>query len=231
MLKVLLVEDDPAIAQVIQFHLEQEGEYAVVLASDAAQALSASRDSFDCILLDLMLPDVDGIALCESLRKYHGCPILFISCVEDDAMVIKALEKGGDDYLIKPFNMNVLKARIAANIRRVKMEHAAPVENRLSCAGFSLDVPTQTLLKKRKTYRLGKMEFRILLFFVMHPNRHFSASALYQEIWGKPSYGDVRTVQVHIHNLRQKIEDTPSSPRYLRSDWGKGYLFDPEGGR
>lgn len=229
MIRILLVEDDAEIARIIKYYLGQEEIYDLIWAKDTQEAIVLSRDWFDIILLDVMLPDGDGISLCTKLREWHQCPVIFISCLDDSNTIISALEQGGDDYITKPFDNKVLSARIQANLRRVQIERHAQVENTMSCKGFTLDASKHALIKNENEIPLSPIEFRILRYMMQHPERSFRSSELYKVIWGKISYGDNRTVVVHMHNLRKKIEEDASKPRYLKSIWGKGYLFDPEG--
>ncbi len=232
MTKVLLVEDDSTIADIVRYYLEQEGRYDVAVAGSAGEAMAlASGDRFDVALLDIMLPDVDGISLAEHVRTWQNCPIIFISCLNDSDTLIDALERGGDDYLVKPFDNRVLDARIQAVLRRAHSNAEAPTSpaEALSCKRFRLDPSTQDVVIGRSVKHLLPMEFRILEFLMRNPLRFFSATELYDQIWGKPSYGDARTVTVQIYNLRQKIEANPKEPKYLVNAWGKGYLFDPKG--
>lgn len=229
MIRILLVEDDDEIARIIKYYLGQEEIYDLIWAKDTQEAIVLSRDWFDIILLDVMLPDGDGISLCTKLREWHQCPVIFISCLDDSDTIISALEQGGDDYITKPFDNKVLSARIQANLRRVQIERHAQVENTMSCKGFTLDASKHALIKNENEIPLSPIEFRILRYMMQHPERSFRSSELYKVIWGKISYGDNRTVVVHMHNLRKKIEEDASKPRYLKSIWGKGYLFDPEG--
>lgn len=229
MIKVLVVEDDPEIAMIIQYNLVQDESYELTWASNATDALMKSRDDFDIILMDVMLPEMSGIDLCEKIRQYHHCPIIFISCLDDNDTIISALEKGGDDFIVKPFDNKLLDAKIKANLRRVEMDRKE-VSNFLECESFRLDAQTHTVVKKNgERFALVQMEFYILSFLMQNPNRCFKAGELYKYIWGKPSMGDNRTVVVHIHNLRKKIEEDNANPRYIKSIWGKGYLFDPSG--
>ena len=141
------------------------------------------------------------------------------------------LEMGGDDFLAKPYNNKILLARIMANIRRVQMDGAEPSVNGYHCTAFTLDANSHSVEKDGRSVHLADMEYRILTLFVRYPNTFFTANELYQKIWGKESLGDVRTVQVHIHNLRSKIEPDPAKPVYLKNIWGKGYVFQPDGGK
>lgn len=225
---ILLVEDDPEVARIIKYYLAQEEQYEITWVRNVQEAVSASRDCFDIILLDVMLPDGDGISLCAQLRQWHSCPVIFVSCLDDSESIVSALNQGGDDFIVKPFNNQVLLARIQANLRRVQMEHSVVPPNVLACKGFSLDAATHELIKNGAREKLSPMEFRILAFFMQNPGRTFKPNELYKLIWGKVDYGDHRTVIVHIHALRKKIEQDPVTPKYLKSIWGKGYIFEPD---
>lgn len=229
MTHVLMVEDDVEVARIIKYYLAGGDRYEVVWAKNAAEAIIASRDKFDIILMDVMLPDERGVELCAKLREWHKCPVIFISCVDDSQTIIEALEHGGDDYITKPFDNQVLEARIQANLRRVQMEHAGNPENKLVCDAFELDAVNHTVIRDGVSYPLPPTEFRILSWLMQHPGQCFRSSELYSMIWGRDSYGDNRTVVVHIHNLRKKIEVDANQPRYLKNIWGKGYMFDPYG--
>jgi len=230
MVRVMLVEDDSIIARIIQYYLKQEAFYEVVWAKTAGEALALARDHFDVILLDVMLPDVSGIELCGKLREWHDCPIIFISCLDDSSTIVNALEMGGDDFITKPFDNKVLAARIQANLRRAAVAAPKPRKNLLSCDSFSLDANRQMILQGEEEIKLPPMEFRVLLYLMQNPGRHVTAEELYKKVWGKDSYGDVRTVLVHIHNIRKKIGETEECS-HIRSVWGKGYVFDPHGGK
>lgn len=229
MIRVLLVEDDAMIREMTRIFLESQKRFEVVCAASGEEALAHAKDPFDVILLDILLPDTNGMQLCQTLRSGHHCPIIFTSCLDDTDTVVKALELGGDDFISKPYHNKVLLARIMANIRRVQMDAAEPSVNGYHCAAFTLDANSHNVERDGKSIHLADMEYRILTLFVRYPNTFFTANALYQKIWGKDSLGDVRTVQVHIHNLRGKIEPNPAKPMYLKNVWGKGYIFQPDG--
>ena len=208
MIRVLLVEDDAMIREMTRIFLESQKRFEVVCAASGEEALAHAKDPFDVILLDILLPDTNGMQLCQTLRSGHHCPIIFTSCLDDVDTIVHALELGGDDFLTKPYDNKVLVARILANVRRVQMDAAEPSLRGYTCPAFRLDADNRS---------------------VHNPNTFFTANELYQKIWGKDSLGDVRTVQVHIHNLRSKIEPDPAKPVYLCNVWGKGYVFRPEG--
>ena len=171
-------------------------------------------------------PDVNGIDLCGRLREIHDCPILFISCLDDSDMIDKALEAGGDDFLAKPFDNKVLAARIQANLRRARRDVKNRATNQLACADFILDAQTHGVLKDGTIIKLSLIEFRILSFMMQNAGRYFTGEEIYKAIWGKDSYGDIRTVTVHMHNLRKKVETDAANPRHLKNEWGKGYVFE-----
>lgn len=227
--RVLLIEDDKTIAKIIQYYLGQCKIYEVTWVQNAGEALAHSREPVDIVLLDIMLPDVDGLELCAKLRERVYCPIIFISCIDDEETIVKALEIGGDDYLTKPFNCKVLDARIQANLRRVRMEKEDRPRRRLKFRDFAVDIAGHALLREGGGIPLAPIEFGILMHLVDNPDRIVTLEELYEAVWGKPSFGDVRTVIVHVYNLRKKLEPNPNLPCYLKNVRGKGYIFDPEG--
>lgn len=228
MIRVLLIEDDPLVAKVIFYYLEQAETYEVVWAKTGGEAFANARDNFDVILLDILLPDVDGVDLCSRLREWHDCPIIFISCLDSSDTIVRALEQGGDDFLVKPFDNKVLEARIQANLRRYN-KNMQPTHNTLECQGFTLDARRHVVVKPECEIKLSGTEFRILSFLMQNKGKYFTPKEIYLKIWGEKSYGDTRTVIVHIHNIREKIEDDSDNPRFLKMEWGKGYYFDLSG--
>ncbi len=225
MTNILLIEDDALVANVIFYYLEQTEEYKIVWAKTGGEAFASARDHFDVILLDILLPDVDGIELCARLREWHDCPIIFLSCLDGSDTIVRALEHGGDDFLVKPFDNKVLEARIQANLRRFKKTFK-PIKNSMICEGFTLDMNRHVVIKSEGEIKLSGTEFRILSFLMQNAGMYFTPKELYLKVWGDKSYGDTRTVIVHIHNIREKIEECPENPRYLKMEWGKGYYFD-----
>ncbi len=229
MARMLLVEDDEFISRVLAYFLEEKG-HSVACAGTAGEALGLARDEYDVILLDILLPDADGVELCRRLRQWHSCPIIFFSSMDDSETIIRALDAGGDDFLPKPFDNNVLLAHIEANLRRARNEFAEVVPTVMEGGDLRLDVRARQLTQQvREPYqvRLPPMECRLLAFLMEHPGQFFSSEELYRRVWGKDSYGDVRTVLVHIRHLRMKIEEDPNNPTRLRNIWGKGYGFFP----
>jgi DNA-binding response OmpR family regulator len=226
---LLLVEDDPNIAKIIEFYLCQESKYEVTIAASAEEALAKANKPYDIVLLDIMLPDVDGVALCEKLRESQNCPIIFISCIDDEDTIVRALEMGGDDYLTKPFNFKILQARIEANLRRVKMERGELSQPKLEFPDFSIDMDRSAIRRDGKLFPLGPIELGLLMHLVDNPGRIVTTEELYESVWGTHCFGDLRTVFVHIYNLRKKLEKNPGTPIYIKNVRGKGYIFDPDG--
>lgn len=168
MIRVLLVEDDPVIRDATCYFLKSRQNFEVVCAETGGEALSHARENFDVILMDILLPDTNGMDLCQRLRSWHHCPIIFTSCLDDTDTVVRALELGGDDFLAKPYNNKVLLARIMANIRRVQMDAAEPSVNGYHCAAFTLDSNSHCVEKDGQSIHLADMEFRILSLFVRY---------------------------------------------------------------
>ncbi|WP_026476321.1 response regulator transcription factor [Alkaliphilus transvaalensis] len=228
MIKILLIEDDPLVAEIILYYLKQAETYEVVWAKTGSDAYANARDKFDIILLDILLPDVNGVDLCSRLTEWHDCPIIFISCLDCSDTIVKALEQGGDDFIVKPFDNKILEARIKANLRRAN-KLPNNTKNVLECTGFKLDANRHVVIKKEGELKLSSTEFKILSFLMMNPGKYYTPKEIYYKVWGSKSYGDTRTVIVHIHNIRNKIEEDVNNPRFLKMEWGQGYYFDPKG--
>lgn len=229
MTRVLLVEDDALIAGTVMYYLEKTESYEVTQAKTAGEALGKARDRFDVILMDILLPDANGIDLCERMRQWHDCPIIFISCLDNSETIVRALAAGGDDFVTKPFDNSVLIARIEANLRRYQAKPFPGASNVIRCGDLTLDATTHRVTCKGREVGLSMTEFRLLSFLMSNPGQHYTPKELYRKVWGSSSAGDSRTVLVHIHNLRQKLEDSPSEPKYIVMDWGQGYaLVNPD---
>ena len=228
MYRVLLVEDDPVIAKIVQYYLSDGGDYQVSWAKDAGEALYLARKTFDVILLDIMLPDVDGLELCAKFRERMYCPIIFISCIDDEDTIVQALQMGGDDYLTKPFNCKVLRAKIEANLRRAQFAREHNSATRLDYPDFIIDVDGHAIVRGKKRVVLSPMEFRVLMYFAERPGKVVTLDELYADVWEKDSFGDVRTVIVHVYNLRKKMENELGARRCIKNLRGEGYFFDPD---
>lgn len=213
--KVTLVEDNPENCTVIEGYLQHNGQYEVTVAHDAGSALKATRQrAFDLILLDIMLPDTDGIELCVRLRKTLFCPIIFISCLDDEETIVRAFRMGGDDYLTKPFRGAMLEAHIEAMRRRMQTVYHVPV-GIYAIGDRTLHTDEHVLRRGDEILYLSPTEYELLLYFLNNEGRLLEFEQIYQYVWQKPSYGDLRTLFSHVRNLRKKLEENPAQPRHL----------------
>ena len=228
--KVLVVDDEKLIVKGIRFSLEQDG-MEVDCAYDGQEALDlATANSYDMILLDVMLPKLDGFEVCQSIREFSNVPIVMLTAKGDDMDKILGLEYGADDYITKPFNILEVKARIKAIMRRASMgqpivsDHKAE-ENIVENGDLVLDKSNRRLTILGVEYNLTSKEFEMLLLLVTNPKKVFSREDLLHKIWGEDYPGDERTVDVHVRCLREKIEPNPKEPKYVRTKWGVGYYY------
>ena len=222
--KLLVVDDEPILLKGLKFSLEQE-EYEIETAIDGEDALRKfNQTEFDLIVLDIMLPKLDGISVCKQIRETSIVPIIMLTAKGDDDSKIKGLEAGADDYLTKPFNILELKARIKAVLRRINPEeiHLTP-EIRID--DFVINTLGRKVTLSGNDINLTAKEFDLLLLLVMNRKKVFSREELLEVIWGYEYFGDVRTVDVHIRRLREKSESDSSHPEYSLTKWGVGYYF------
>ena len=221
---ILIVEDDADIAAIERDYLELGG-YTVTIAPDGTTGLDAAlHQPFDLILLDVMLPGVDGFTICKAVRAEKDIPILMVTARGEDVDKIRGLGFGADDYIEKPFSPSVLVAQVKAHLSqyaRLKPETAGP--QRITAGPLTADPAARTIAKNGVELPLKNKEYELLLFLMRHPEQVFSREDLYEMIWGLESMGDNMTVAVHINRLREKIEDTPSDPKLLQTVWGVGY--------
>ena len=226
--EVLLVEDDRDIVTIIKRYLGTN-EFSLTWCPDVASIDLLEDKCFDVVLLDIMLGDASGLDVCARLRARYDCPIIFVSAIDDSDTIIRALEMGGDDYVTKPFDAQVLVARIKANLRRAGSFHRdEQFHESYECDGFTLDAQGRTVTTKDgRTSDLTPLEFQLLLFLIRNPEKYYTSEELYTNIWGRRCYGDTRTVIVLIHGLRKKIEMNPQTPRHLVNKRGRGYGFIP----
>ena len=224
--KVLVVDDEKLIVKGIRFSLEQDG-MEVDCAYDGEEALQKAKDhSFDMILLDIMLPKLNGFEVCQQIREFSMVPIVMLTAKGDDMDKILGLEYGADDYITKPFNILEVKARIKAIMRRVDVSTPAKEEAKIISSGdILLDCDSRQVKINEKNINLTAKEFDLLELFVTHPSKVYSREALLELIWGVDYPGDLRTVDVHVRRLREKIEPNPSDPRYVHTKWGVGYYY------
>ena len=226
--KVLIVDDEKLIVKGIRFSLEQD-DMEVDVAYDGEEAVEKARaNSYDIILLDLMLPKLDGLQVCQLVREFSDVPIVMLTAKGEDMDKILGLEYGADDYITKPFNILEVKARIKAIMRRTAQKNLQPRQERTVTYGdLVLDADSRRVTIMGREINLTAKEFDLLELLVFHPNKVYSRENLLNQVWGyaSPDPGDVRTVDVHIRRLREKIEDNPSDPKYVHTKWGVGYYF------
>jgi len=225
--RILVVDDEKLIVKGIKFSLEQDG-MAVDAAYDGEEALHLARENrYDLIILDVMLPKVDGTQVCQQIREFSAVPVVMVTAKGDDMDKIMGLEYGADDYVTKPFNILELKARIKAILRRSKSAAVAapPPSQHLTLRDIKLDTQSRRVFVSSKEVSLTAKEFDLLAFFMRHIGRVYAREKLLSEIWGSDNVGDARTVDVHVRRLREKIEENPSDPKYIFTKWGVGYYF------
>lgn len=228
--KILVVDDEKSIVDILKLNLQKEG-YTVIEAYDGVEAIekalpSNPDDNPDLILLDVMIPEMNGFDVCKKIREVSSVPILMITAKGDEFDKVLGLELGADDYVTKPFSMRELLARVKANMRRVE---AAPEKNdnndiiKVGC--FKLDCNRYELYKDEKLIDLTVREFELIKFLSAQPNKIFSRKNLLEYVWDYEYYGDVRTVDVTVRRVREKIEDDPSQPKHIMTKRGVGYYF------
>jgi len=226
--KVLVVDDEKLIVKGIRFSLEQDG-MDVDCAYDGQEALDlASKNQYDVILLDVMLPEYSGFEVCQQIREYSDVPIIMLTAKGDDMDKILGLDYGADDYITKPFNILEVKARIKAIMRRARKDKASSQEEELKELTYEelrIDLESRRCYINNKEINLTAKEFDLLELLMTHSNKVYGREELLDTVWGYDYPGDVRTVDVHIRRLREKIESAPSDPKYIHTKWGVGYYF------
>lgn len=224
--KVLVVDDEKLIVKGIRFSLEQDG-MEVECAYDGEEALAMAKENqYDIVLLDLMLPKLSGLEVCQQIREFSNVPIIMLTAKNDDMDKIMGLEYGADDYITKPFNILEVKARIKAIIRRTsKKEEKKKNDSIIETGDLRMDCEGRRVFIAGKEINLTAKEFDVLELLVLNPNKVYSREKLLGLVWGTDYPGDARTVDVHIRRLREKIENSPSDPKYVHTKWGVGYYF------
>ena len=225
--KILIIEDDSDIAGIESDYLKTS-DFDASIAADGAQGLEmALGGSFDLILLDLMLPGVDGFAVCRRLREKLDIPILMVTARRDDIDKIRGLGLGADDYVEKPFSPSVLVARVKAHLAQYRrLSGKRPDLAEITAGPVKINTETRRVYIRGRETELKNKEYEMLLFFVLNEDIVFNKEELYEKIWGMEAIGDNATVAVHINRLREKIEDDPASPRCIQTVWGAGYRFN-----
>ncbi len=223
--KILIVDDEKLFVKGLKYSLEQDG-YIIDTAFDGYEALEKAKNKrYDLILLDLMLPGIDGLEVCQKLRQDSQVPIIMLTAKGEDITKILGLEYGADDYLTKPFNILELKARIKAILRRVNMKSTNITDQVIQIDDFTINTLGRKLTVREKEVNLTAKEFDLLLLLASNPGKVFTREELLETIWGYEYFGDLRTVDVHIRRLREKIERDSSQAEYILTKWGVGYYF------
>ena len=223
---ILVVDDEKLIVKGIKFSLEQDG-MKVDVAYDGEEALELARaNSYDLIILDVMLPKIDGTSVCQQIREFSPVPVVMVTAKDADMDKIMGLEYGADDYITKPFNILELKARIKAILRRSSLGRPAPADmGSLTLRDISLDTQSRRVTVRGAEIYLTAKEYDLLEFFMVNVGRVYTREQLLAQLWGSENAGDVRTVDVHVRRLREKVEEIPSEPQYICTRWRVGYYF------
>jgi len=222
---ILVVDDEKNIVKGIKFSLEQDG-MKVDTAHDGEEALELARqNAYDLIILDVMLPKMEGTEICQRIREFSAVPVVMVTAKGDDMDKIMGLEYGADDYITKPFNILELKARIKAILRRAIKPSPAQKAQELVVRDITLDTGSRRVFVGGQEISLTAKEYDLLEFLIKNMGRVYTREALLAQLWGADNTGDVRTVDVHVRRLREKIEESPSDPKYIYTKWGVGYYF------
>ena len=223
--RILLVDDEPLILKGLRFTLEQEG-YEILTAADGEEALQVFFDEpVDLVLLDVMLPKLDGIQVCQRIRESSNVPILMLTAKGEDMDKILGLEYGADDYMTKPFNILEVKARIKTVLRRVSQPAASEEKKIIRVHDMEVNIVNRSVTLGGKEVRLTAKEFDLLQLFITNRGKVFSRETMLETVWKYDYMGDARTVDVHIRRLREKIERNTAQPEFIFTKWGVGYYF------
>ena len=226
-MKILVVDDEALLVKGIKFNLENDG-YEVVTGADGMDAVElAAAGDIDLIVLDLMMPRMDGLEACTKIREFSDVPIIMLTAKSEDMDKLMGFEHGADDYLTKPFNILELKARIRALLRRAGSTGKQQADV-LACDHISIDRSARNAYNDGRLVDLTQKEFDLVELLMRNPNRVYSREALLDAIWGYDNSSDIRTVDVHIRRLREKLEPVPAQPAYIMTKWGVGYYFKGE---
>ena len=225
MAKILVVDDEAVLVKGIRFNLQQEG-YQVETGSDGEQAVELAREgSFDLIILDLMMPKIDGLQACMRIREFSDVPIIMLTAKSEDSDKLMGFACGADDYITKPFNLLELKARVRALLRRSGAGGQRQTAGRLTAGHITLDPAQRAAWRDGQKVELTAKEFDLMELLMRNPGRVYSRENLLNVVWGYEYIGDYRTVDVHVRRLREKLELDPANPEYIRTKWGVGYYL------
>ena len=224
-MKILVVDDETLLVKGIRFNLQNDG-YDVISGSDGIEAVQAVREQNpDLVVLDVMMPNMDGLTACTKIREFSNVPIILLTAKADDMDKLIGFDHGADDYLTKPFNILELKARIRALLRRAGTAEKVIPSNQLTVGSITLDLDSRNAYRSGTLADLTAKEFDVIEFLMRNPNRVYSREALLDTIWAYEYRSDIRTVDVHIRRLREKLEENPAEPKYILTKWGVGYYF------
>ena len=224
-MKILVVDDEALLVKGIRFNLQNEG-YDVITGSDGLDAVRlVQEEKPDLVILDVMMPNMDGMTACSKIREFSDVPIILLTAKTDDMDKLMGFDHGADDYITKPFNILELKARIRALLRRAGTSEKKAVGNTLSAGNISLDLDARNAYRSGQLVDLTAKEFDVIEFLMRNSNRVYSREALLDTIWAYEYRSDIRTVDVHIRRLREKLEENPAEPKYILTKWGVGYYF------
>ena len=223
-MKILVVDDEDLLVKGIRFNLQNDG-YEVITGSNGIEAVvNAQSHNPDLIILDVMMPEMDGLTACAKIREFSNVPIILLTAKADDMDKLIGFDQGADDYLTKPFNILELKARVRAMLRRVGMQEKG-TSSTLTIGTISLDLDARNAYRSGELADLTAKEFDVIEFLMRNANRVYSREALLDTIWAYEYRSDIRTVDVHIRRLREKLEQNPADPQYIMTKWGVGYYF------
>ena len=224
-MKILVVDDEALLVKGIRFNLQNEG-YEVVTGSNGLEAVQlAAADDLDLIILDVMMPQMDGLEACQKIREFSDVPIIMLTAKADDMDKLMGFEHGADDYLTKPFNILELKARVRALLRRANRREEK--QAMLTGGAISLNTQNRTAFRDNQPVDLTVKEFDLVELLLRNPDRIYSREMLLDTIWGYEYRSDIRTVDVHIRRIREKLERNPADPQHILTKWGVGYYFKP----
>ena len=224
-MKILVVDDEKLLVKGIKFNLENDG-YEVAAAYDGEEAVELAKSGdFDLILLDIMMPKMTGLEACMQIREFSNVPIIMLTAKGEDMDKLIGFEQGTDDYLTKPFNILELKARIRALLRRSAPAETKEECTRITCGDITLDTSERNAYKNGKAVELTAREFDLMELLMKNPGHVYSRENLLDIIWGYEYQGEIRTVDVHVRRLREKLERVPAQPEYIMTKWGVGYYF------
>jgi two-component system, OmpR family, response regulator VicR len=224
--RILIVDDEKNIVEILKFNLRKEG-YETVEAYDGMEALDiVKKEKVDLVLLDIMLPKMDGFTVCRRIREFSNIPILMLTAKEEEVDKVLGLELGADDYITKPFSFRELLARVKANLRRSVLGNEVLSSNIISVGNLVIDLDRYEVMRDGRSIDLTIREFELVKFLMQRKGQIFTREALLEKVWGYEYYGDVRTVDVTIRRLREKIEQDPSNAIYIQTKRGVGYYFN-----